>query len=103
MRRLCGIVLIFVGTMIVASCSPPIAGSIGVSVDAQGHPTIILVWCEGATPEGVAISHYEDTSGPWATMPGPSSAATVVDDVELIAPSLDGRSASVRLDAPQDG
>jgi hypothetical protein len=103
MRRLYGIVLIVVGIMSVTSCSPPIAGSTGVSVDAEGHPIIVLAWCGGATPEGVHIYHYEDTSGPWDTMPGPSSAATVVDDVNFIAPSLDGQTASVRLDAPQNG
>lgn len=103
MRRLCGIVLVVIGIMSVTSCSPPIAGSTGVSVDAEGHPIIVLAWCGGATPEGVDISHYEDTSGPLGTMPGPSSAATVVDDVDFIAPSLDGQSASVRLDAPDDG
>ncbi|PZG44473.1 hypothetical protein C1I98_17245 [Spongiactinospora gelatinilytica] len=50
------------------------------------------------------ISHHEDPSGPLDTLPDhPSSAATVVDDVTFIAPSLDGQSASVRLDAPNDG
>ncbi|MFF4771815.1 hypothetical protein [Microtetraspora fusca] len=87
----------------VTSCSPPIAGSTGVSVDAEGHPIVVLAWCEGATPEGVSISHYEDASGPLDAMPGPSSGATVADDVDFIAPSLDGQSASFRLDAPDDG
>ncbi|MFI7467829.1 hypothetical protein [Nonomuraea sp. NPDC049646] len=97
------IVLVTIGLTSVTSCSPPIAGATGVSVDAEGHPIIVLAWCGEATPEGVDISHYEDNSGPWATMPGPSSAATVVDDVDFIAPSLDGQNASVRLDAPNDG
>ncbi|MEV7012153.1 hypothetical protein [Streptosporangium sp. NPDC051022] len=103
MRRLCGVGLLVIGLMSVTGCSPPIAGSTGVSVDTEGHPIIVLAWCEGAAPEGVHISHYEDASGPWSTMPGPSSAATVMDDVDFIAPSLDGQSASVRLDAPDEG
>lgn len=103
MRRLCGIGLLVIGIMSVTGCTPPVAGVTGFSVDAEGHPTIVLAWCEGATPEGVDISHYEDASGSWSTMPGPSSAATVVDDRDFIAPSLDGQSASVRLDAPDDG
>ncbi|MEV4805861.1 hypothetical protein AB0K18_38185 [Nonomuraea sp. NPDC049421] len=64
------------------------AGATGVSVDAEGHPITVLTWCEGATPEGVHISHNADVD---------------VDDVTLIAPRLDGQAGSVRLDMPQNG
>jgi hypothetical protein len=90
MGRLRGIVLVVIGLMSVISYSPPIAGSTGVSVDAEGHLIIVLAWCEGAAPEGVSISHDEDTSGSLAAMPSPSSAATVVTDVDFIAPPLTG-------------
>ncbi|TDD26848.1 hypothetical protein E1286_47395 [Nonomuraea terrae] len=54
-------------------------------------------------PGAVHISHHEDASGALDSVPGPSSSATVVDDVDFIAPSLNGQSTSVRLDAPEDG
>ncbi|GII77456.1 hypothetical protein Sru01_24380 [Sphaerisporangium rufum] len=63
----------------------------------------MLAWCGEAAPESVNVSHYEDSSGALATWPGPSSTATVADDVTFIAPPLDGKSASVPLDAPRDG
>lgn len=103
MRRSCGILLAVIGIMSIASCSPPTGGWAGVSVDAQGHPIIALAWCEGAAPERVSISHREDPSGALDSVPGPSSLATVVDDGDFIAPSLNGQIASVRLDAPEDG
>ncbi|MFF4989254.1 hypothetical protein ACFY19_18835 [Streptosporangium saharense] len=103
MRRLWVIALLIVGIMGVAGCTPPVVGEAGVSVDAEGHPLIILAWCGDSAPEGVSVSHYEDTSGPLGAVPGPSSDATTKSDVTFVAPSLEGQSASVRLDAPGDG
>ncbi|MDF5751928.1 hypothetical protein [Spongiactinospora sp. TRM90649] len=94
-----------IGTIGLTGCTPPISGSTGISVDADGHPVIVLAWCGDAAPDGVHISHHEDASGrPLADAPdGPSPAATSVDDVNLTAPYLRGRSAAVRLDAPAYG
>ncbi|MEU4227475.1 hypothetical protein AB0F17_24535 [Nonomuraea sp. NPDC026600] len=51
----------------------------------------------------MSISHHEDASGALDSAPGPSSSATVADDVDFIAPPLNGQSAAVRLDTPEDG
>ncbi|WP_157099346.1 hypothetical protein [Microbispora sp. ATCC PTA-5024] len=107
MWRLCGSLLVVAGIMsTTTSCSPPVSGMTGVGVDAEGHPIIVLAWCEGAAPpERVSVSHYEDPAGPLDAVPvnTPGSTYRVVDDVNFVAPPLDGRSASVRLDAPDDG
>lgn len=103
MRRLWGIALLIVGIMSVAGCTPPVIGEAGVGVDAEGRPLIVLAWCGDSAPEGVSVSHYEDASGPLGAMPGPSSGATTKSDVTFVAPSLEGQSASVRLDAPDNG
>ncbi|WP_214413280.1 hypothetical protein [Sphaerisporangium fuscum] len=91
--------------------APHIVGAIGISVDTENHPIIVLTWCDGATPEDVTVSHDEPYSGvPGAGSLGdrqlvPSIAASnhSVEDAKFSAPPLDGRSASVRLDAPADG
>ncbi|MFF4416734.1 hypothetical protein ACFYY8_29805 [Streptosporangium sp. NPDC001559] len=75
----------------------------GISVDEQRRPFIVLVWCGDEAPEGVRISHHEEVPGSPGAAPDPSPALTSVDDVDFVAPSLEGNIASVRLDAPGEG
>ncbi|WP_406317419.1 hypothetical protein OHA77_09165 [Streptosporangium sp. NBC_01639] len=111
MRRWLGVVIAVVVVMGITGCTPAIGGMTGVSVDAEGHPIIVLAWCDGATPDGVIVYHDEDTSGvpdvgisgESSALPSITSSTKVVDDVRFSAPSLDGQSASVRLDVPTDG
>ncbi|MDP9863267.1 MULTISPECIES: hypothetical protein [Streptosporangium] len=111
MGRWLKITLAVVVIMGATACTPPIAGSTGVSVDAAGHPIIVLAWCDGATPEDVIVSHDEpysgvlgaDTLGDHSNLPSITASTHSVEDAEFSAPDLDGQSASVRLDAPTGG
>ncbi|MEU4538151.1 hypothetical protein AB0G15_25185 [Streptosporangium sp. NPDC023825] len=112
MRRWLGVVLAVSVVVGVSGCTPVIGGLTGLSVDSEGHPVIVLAWCEGATPDGVKVYHYEE---PVSTSPGggsvgspvsiniSSSSTVTVDDAHFNAPSLDGQSASFRIDEPADG
>ncbi|MEV4377549.1 hypothetical protein [Streptosporangium sp. NPDC049644] len=111
MRRWLKITLTVMIVMGVVACTPPVKGATGFSVDTEGHPIIVLAWCDGATPDGVIIYHDEPySSAPAASTTGRRSATPsiepstrIVDDARFIASDLDGQSASVRLDAPADG
>jgi hypothetical protein len=111
MGRWLKITLAVVVIMGATACTPPIAGSTGVSVDAAGHPIIVLAWCDGVTPEDVIVSHDEpysgvlgaDALGDHANLPSITASTHSVEDAEFSALDLDGQSASVRLDAPAGG
>ncbi|WP_153054460.1 hypothetical protein [Planomonospora sphaerica] len=111
MRRWLRIALAITVTLGVTACVPPVAGSVGISVDAQGHPVAVLAWCDGTTPEEVIVSHEETSSGVSGTdsesspssLPSDTAPTRWVEDATFHAPDLDGQSASVRLDAPAGG
>lgn len=111
MRRWLRITLAIIVTLSATACVPPVAGSVGISVDAEGHPVAVLAWCDGATPEDVTVSHEEPSSGTSGSetlsspsnLPSSTPSTLWVRDAKFHAPDLDGQSASVRLDAPVDG
>ncbi|MEW9530173.1 hypothetical protein [Microbispora sp. NPDC049125] len=95
------------------ACSPPLRGVSGLSVDADGHPIIVMAWCDGAAPDAIYVYHDEiaplsgtpnsATSGDPSATPSVDPPTRSVDDAKFTAPDLQGQNASVRLDAPADG
>ncbi|MFC6577002.1 hypothetical protein [Planomonospora parontospora] len=111
MRRWIGVVFAFSAVVGVSGCTPAVGGSAGLTIDSEGHPVIVLAWCEGGAPDGVAVYHEEEPSGASAadaSVGSPassdiSSSAVEVNDARFNAPPLDGKSASFRIDEPSDG
>ncbi|GAA1017618.1 hypothetical protein Aple_023920 [Acrocarpospora pleiomorpha] len=82
--------------------APYQAGKVGLTVDADGHLTVVLAWCEGATPEDVHVNHPESPSG--VALADTFGDYHLVTDAEYRAPDLDGGLvATFRLNLPDNG
>ncbi|GAA3080023.1 hypothetical protein [Streptosporangium carneum] len=108
MRRGLGILLAAAVIMSATGCTPVGGGLTGVGVDAEGHPIIVLAWCDGAAPEHAIVFRARGSAGTApqddpSDLPGGTASAEATREVRFNAPSLDGNSASFRLDAPADG
>lgn len=106
MRRYFGIMLaatVVIGTV---GCTPRQSGITGISVDAEGHPTVVIAWC-GDAPNRVVVTHQESVSGTPETadpensnLPPLTAKTRSIKDVTFRVPSLAGQSLSIRLDSP---
>ncbi|WP_283137080.1 hypothetical protein [Rhizohabitans arisaemae] len=84
-----------------AGCTVPPAGYTGLSVDDMGRPIIVLAWCDGFAPDGVTVYHDEKVAATDGSSPYPSTTSKA--DARFTAPTLDGQTASFRLDISSNG
>ncbi|MEU3167300.1 hypothetical protein [Streptosporangium sp. NPDC006930] len=89
---------VLMGTLLacLTGCTVAANGYVGISVDESGHLIAVLAWC-GPAPDGVKLYHERVTP---RRSPTSNPDDAYIDDAVYQAPTLNGQSASFRLDAP---